>query len=64
MERLDIINPKEAAAYLKITTRTLYRLASSGKIPATKIGGSWRFSRAALEDRVRAQPSMIANERE
>jgi excisionase family DNA binding protein len=61
MENTDIINPKEAAAYLKITTRTLYRLANAGKIPGTKIGGSWRFSRTALEERVGARPSMTAD---
>ena len=57
MENTDIISPKEAAAYLKMTTRTLFRLVSAGKIPGTKIGGSWRFRRAALEECVRAQVS-------
>ncbi len=39
----DILTIKEVAEYLKITERTLYRLVQEGKIPAFKVGGSWRF---------------------
>lgn len=45
----DILTIKEVAQYLKVTERTLYRLAQEGKIPAFKVGGSWRFRREDLD---------------
>jgi diguanylate cyclase (GGDEF)-like protein/excisionase family DNA binding protein len=38
-----------AAAHLGIPVRTLYRLAQRGKVPAAKVGRTWRF-RASLLD--------------
>lgn len=40
---------EEVAAFLKVTPRTIYRLAASKQIPAFKVGGSWRFSSADIE---------------
>ena len=45
----EILTLEEVAAYLKAGKRTVYRLAHEGKIPAFKLGGSWRFSRAELD---------------
>ena len=38
-----IITPEELRGYLKLSESTIYKLASSGKIPGFKIGNSWRF---------------------
>ena len=45
----------EVAAYLKVTERTIYRLAAAHKIPAFKVGGSWRFSRPEIDKWIREQ---------
>lgn len=45
----------EVADYLKLAERTIYRLASAKKIPAFKVGGSWRFSRADIEEWIKRQ---------
>ena len=45
----EILTLEEVAAYLKASKRTVYRLAQEGKIPAFKLGGSWRFRRAELD---------------
>lgn len=45
----EILTLEEVAAYLKAGKRTVYRLAQNGKIPAFKLGGSWRFRRAELD---------------
>ena len=45
----DIMTIKEVAAYLKLNEKTTYRLTSDGKIPAFKVGGSWRFRRDKIE---------------
>ena len=46
----DIMTLKEVAEYLKLAEKTAYRLAADGKIPGFKVGGSWRFRKAAIED--------------
>ncbi|EJL6725687.1 helix-turn-helix domain-containing protein [Vibrio sp. B513a] len=45
----QILTLKEMAAYLKLAEKTAYRLASEGKLPGFKVGGSWRFKREDLE---------------
>ena len=47
--REDILTIKDVAEYLKVTERTLYRLAQEGRIPAFKVGASWRFKRADID---------------
>ena len=39
----------EVADYLKVTERTIYRLAGAKQIPAFKVGGSWRFSKVDID---------------
>ncbi len=48
MER-RVLNTKDAAAYLGMGVRTIYRLASSGQMPAAKVGRLWRFHVDALD---------------
>lgn len=45
----QILTLKEVAAYLKLAEKTAYRLASEGKLPGFKVGGSWRFKKDDLE---------------
>lgn len=45
----EILTIDEVAAYLKAGKRTVYRLAASGKLPAFKLGGTWRFRRGDLD---------------
>jgi excisionase family DNA binding protein len=45
----------EVADYLKVTERTIYRLAGAKQIPAFKVGGSWRFPRADIDTWIRQQ---------
>jgi excisionase family DNA binding protein len=53
--KTDILMIKDVAEYLKVTERTIYRLAAAKKIPAFKVGGSWRFSRGDIDEWIRAQ---------
>jgi excisionase family DNA binding protein len=46
----EILTPREAAEYLSVHVRTIYRLAKNGDIPGRKVGGSWRFKKDALDD--------------
>ena len=45
----EILTIDEVAAFLKAGKRTVYRLAASGKLPAYKLGGTWRFRRSDLD---------------
>lgn len=51
----SILTIKEVAEYLKVNERTVYRLAGAKKIPAFKVGGSWRFSRADIDSWIKQQ---------
>lgn len=51
----EIITIKQVADYLKVTERTIYRLAAAKKIPAFKVGGTWRFSRAEIDQWIKRQ---------
>jgi len=48
-EEEAILTIKQVAEYLKVTERTIYRLAAAKQIPAFKVGGTWRFSRADID---------------
>ncbi|QLH40169.1 MAG: helix-turn-helix domain-containing protein [Defluviicoccus sp.] len=44
----EILTIREVAELLKINEKTAYKLASAGKIPGFKVGGSWRFQRQEI----------------
>ena len=58
----EILTPREAAEYLSVHVRTIYRLVKNRDIPGRKIGGSWRFKKDALDEwlSLRENPSMKA----
>ena len=41
---------KQAADYLQVEEKTIRNWTSQGKIPASKIGGTVRYSKAALDE--------------
>ncbi|MGN5534924.1 methylation-associated defense system helix-turn-helix domain-containing protein MAD1 [Acinetobacter sp. Lyrl_1] len=51
----SVLTLAEVAAYLKVTERTIYRLAGAKKIPAFKVGGSWRFRKTDIDDWINSQ---------
>lgn len=51
----------DIAGYLKVTERTIYRLAGAKQIPAFKVGGSWRFSKADLDKWIEQQSTQTDN---
>ena len=55
----EILTIKQVADYLKVTDRTIYRLAAAKKIPAFKVGGTWRFSRADIDSWIKRQSSEV-----
>ena len=47
MNKLLTIN--EAAEYLGVSYRTVFRLIHSGQMPASKVGGQWRLEQDAID---------------
>ena len=59
----EIMTPREAAEYLSVHVRTIYRLAKNGDIPGRKVGGSWRFKKDALDDWLSWRENPPSNEK-
>lgn len=57
----EILTIDEVSTYLKVGKRTVYRLALSGKIPAFKLGGTWRFRRAELDQWIASRIGKVAD---
>jgi putative molybdopterin biosynthesis protein len=45
----DVLTLREAAAWLRLSERSLYELARQRRVPAAQLGGKWLFPRALLE---------------
>ena len=51
----EIMTVKELSQYLKIAENTAYRFALEKKIPAFKVGSSWRFRKKEIDDWIAKQ---------
>jgi len=47
----DLVTVREAANFLRISARTVYRLIESGQISAVRIGKQWRIPATNLPGR-------------
>lgn len=54
----EVLTAEEAARLLKLSTKTLLRLARSGSIPGNKVGRVWRFRRSDLLDLLSVRRAM------
>ncbi len=45
----EVMDIRQAAGYLGISSDTLYRYASEGFVPAFKLGNRWRFKKSLLD---------------
>ena len=52
---VSIMTIKEVAKYLKVNERTVYRLAGAKRMPAFKVGGTWRFLRSDIDQWIKSQ---------
>lgn len=48
-EESTFLTTEEVLAYLKVTSRTIYRLIRIGELPAVRIGRQWRIRRTDLD---------------
>jgi excisionase family DNA binding protein len=52
MER-EILTADQVADYLRLSRKSVYRLARAGVLPAKKIMNQWRFERTRLNEWIR-----------
>lgn len=55
---------KEVADYLHLNERTIYKWAQEGTIPASKLGGTWRFRRSEIDTWVEQHKNIRATDRD
>lgn len=49
----EVLTTEEAAALLRVSTKTVLSLVRSGKLPGEKVGRAWRFPKRDVLDYVR-----------
>lgn len=60
----DILTLEEAASFLRISKRSVYRMLKERTIPARKIMHKWRFDRDQLKEWIRSDVATCARENE
>ncbi len=58
LEVREVMDIRQAAAYLGISSDSLYRYASENVIPAFRLGNRWRFKRSLLDSWMEQQSSL------
>ena len=54
-ESREVMNVRQASAYLGISPDTLYNYLGERKIPAFKLGNRWRFKKSKLDQWMESQ---------
>lgn len=49
-EERAILTVQEVAGYLRMSEAKVYRLVREGRLPAVRLGRTWRFRRDLLDD--------------
>lgn len=58
IEAREVMNIRQASAYLGISPDTLYKYVAEDLIPAFKLGNRWRFKKSKLDEWMEEQSSM------
>ena len=58
----QVLTFDEAKEFLRTTSSTLYRLVQQGTVPASKMGGQWRFKKERLEGWLSEQEVKFKNQ--
>jgi len=53
---------EEVADFLRLSKDTVYRMANTGKIPASKVGNQWRFRKGDVEQWIEENKNIRSNE--
>ena len=56
-----VFTVQELSTYLRMKPVTIYKHAKAGKLPAFKVGASWRFKRSTIDRWIAKQEDKEAN---
>jgi excisionase family DNA binding protein len=62
-EAREVMNIRQASAYLGVSPDTLYKYVSEERIPAFKLGNRWRFKKSKLDEWMEEQSSVSTGKR-
>ena len=54
LSQVQFLTVAEVAARMRVSKMTVYRLVHGGELPAARVGRSFRVSRRAVENHLRA----------
>ena len=60
-EKDGVFTVRELASYLRMKPLTIYKHASSGKLPGFKVGSHWRFKKQTIDHWIAAQENIHLN---
>ncbi len=58
----NLMTLAEVAAYLRLSKDTVYRMASAGKLPASKVGSQWRFRKDDVDQWIETHKNIKGGE--
>jgi len=58
-----VFTVQELAEYLRMKPLTIYKHASSGRLPGFKVGSHWRFKRVTIDRWISDQETTGANQK-
>ena len=50
-----IMTVHEVAEYLRLSEAKVYKLANAGRVPALRLGKSWRFNKEIIDEWIRTE---------
>ncbi len=56
----EVMDIRQAAEYLAVSTDSLYRYAAEGTVPAFRLGNRWRFKKSRLDAWMDEQSGPVA----
>ena len=56
-----VFTVRELAKYLRMKPLTIYKHASTGKLPGFKVGSHWRFKKTTIDSWIEAQEQSNIN---
>ncbi|GAA6415315.1 helix-turn-helix domain-containing protein [Bilophila wadsworthia] len=61
MEMSQALTVKQVASLLNVNARTVYRMATNGKLPGFKVADNWRFLPSDIYKWIEAQKYLSSN---
>jgi excisionase family DNA binding protein len=58
---VGIMTVHDVAAYLRLSEAKVYKMANEGRVPALRMGKSWRFKRELIDEWIRRETELASH---